>query len=321
MSKELRIVFMGTPSFAVTVLDRIVNSGHDVVSVVTAPDRPAGRGQQIRKSEVKQYAEEKNLPVIQPGNLKNEAFNQELQDLNADVFIVVAFRMLPSMVWKIPPKGTINLHASLLPQYRGAAPINWAIMNGEDKTGVTTFFINEVIDTGDLIKKHEVDIHEEMTAGELHDVLMNCGADLITETLQDVQNGTIRRSHQKTEIEAELKPAPKIFKADCEIHWTNSIDIIYNKIRGLSPYPGAWCTLKNKTKDKQVAFKLFVSNKTNIEVASDQTKTLTKGENGILFPCSDFYLLVTEFQMEGKRRMSYGEFIAGNSIDDFELID
>ena len=155
MSKELRIVFMGTPSFAVTVLDRIVNSGHNVVSVITAPDRPSGRGQKIRKSEVKQYAEEKNLPIIQPDNLKNEAFIQELQDLNADVFIVVAFRMLPSMVWNIPPKGTINLHASLLPQYRGAAPINWAIMNGEDKTGVTTFFINEVIDTGDLIKKHE----------------------------------------------------------------------------------------------------------------------------------------------------------------------
>ena len=321
MPKELRIVFMGTPSFAVTVLDRIIKSGHNVVSVVTAPDRPAGRGQQIRKSEVKLYAESKDLSVIQPTHLKNEGFNKELQKLNADVFIVVAFRMLPAVVWKIPPKGTINLHASLLPQYRGAAPINWAIINGEVKTGVTTFFINEVIDTGDIIKKQEVDIHEHMTAGELHDVLMNCGADLITETLKDIQNGTIRRSHQKKEMESELKPAPKIFKADCQIRWTDSIDLISNKIRGLSPYPGAWCTLKNKTKDKVVSFKLFVSKKTNIKVPKDLAKTLAKEENGILFPCSDYYLLVTEFQMEGKRRMSYGEFIAGNSIEDFELMD
>ena len=321
MPKELRIVFMGTPSFAVAVLDRIVKAGHNVVSVVTAPDRPAGRGQQIRKSEVKLYAESKELSVIQPTHLKSEEFNQELQNLNADVFIVVAFRMLPAVVWKIPTKGTINLHASLLPQYRGAAPINWAIMNGEVKTGVTTFFINEVIDTGDIIKKQEVDIHEQMTAGELHDVLMNCGADLITETLKDVQNGTISRCHQKQVMESALKPAPKIFKLDCQILWTDSIDMIYNKIRGLSPYPGAWCKLRNKTKDKVVSFKLFVSKKTNINVPLDQTKTLVLGENGILFPCLDFYLLVTEFQMEGKRRMSYGEFIAGNSIDDFELMD
>ncbi len=321
MPKDLRIVFMGTPSFAVTVLDRIVKVGHEVVSVITAPDRPAGRGQQIRKSDVKKYAEAKHLPVIQPTNLKDETFNQELHNLNADIFIVVAFRMLPEMVWKIPPRGTINLHASLLPQYRGAAPINWAIINGEEKTGVTTFFINEVIDTGDIIKKQEVDIHEQMTAGELHDVLMNCGADLITETLKDLQNGNIRRSHQKKEILSDLKSAPKIFKADCEIKWTDSTEVNHNKIRGLSPYPGAWCWLKNRLKDKEVSFKLFVSKKTNIQVPQDQNKKLIKGENGILFPCAEFYLLVTEFQMEGKRRMSFDEFIAGNSIDNLELID
>ena len=321
MPKELRIVFMGTPSFAVTVLDRIIKGGHNVVSVVTAPDRPAGRGQQIRKSEVKLYAESKNLPVTQPTHLKSEGFNKELQKLNADVFIVVAFRMLPAVVWKIPPKGTINLHASLLPQYRGAAPINWAIMNGEVKTGVTTFFINEVIDTGDIIKKQEVDIHDHMTAGELHDVLMNCGADLITETLKDIENGTILRSHQKKEKESELKPAPKIFKSDCKICWSDSIKVVYNKIRGLSPYPGAWCTLQNTAKNKTISCKLFVSKKTNISVPRHPTKKLYKSEDGILFPCSDFYLLVTEFQLEGKRRMSYTDFIAGNSIEHFELMD
>ena len=321
MPKELRIVFMGTPSFAVTVLDRIIKEGHNVVSVVTAPDRRAGRGQQIRKSEVKIFAESKHLAVIQPTHLKSEGFNKELQKLNADVFIVVAFRMLPAVVWKIPPKGTINLHASLLPEYRGAAPINWAIMNGEVKTGVTTFFINEVIDTGDIIKKQEVDIHEQMTAGELHDILMNCGADLISETLKDIQNGTILRSHQNTEIESELKTAPKIFKEDCKINWIDSIESIYNKIRGLSPYPGAWCALKNKTKNKVFSFKIFASKKTNITVPKDLAKRLARNENGILFPCSDFYLLVTVFQMEGKRRMNYREFIAGNSIDDFEIMD
>ena len=313
MPKELRIVFMGTPTFAVTVLDRIVKTGHNIVSVVTAPDRPAGRGQQIRKSEVKLYAESKDLTVIQPTHLKSEEFNQELQNLNADVFIVVAFRMLPAVVWKIPTKGTINLHASLLPQYRGAAPINWAIMNGEVKTGVTTFFINEVIYTGDIIKKQEVDIHEQMTAGELHDVLMNCGADLITETLKEVQNGTISRSNQKQVMESELKPAPKIFKLDCQIRWTDSIDMIYNKIRGLSPYPGAWCKIENKSKGTIVQFKLFSSVLTN-DITIPGDKNLKSSENGILFPCEDLFILVDELQMEGKRRMNYKDFLAGNKM-------
>ena len=320
MSNQLRIVFMGTPAFAVTVLDRIVNSMHHVAAVVTAPDRPAGRGQQIRKSDVKRYAEEQSLQILQPLNLKDENFTKALEEINADVFIVVAFRMLPSKVWKIPPKGTINLHASLLPQYRGAAPINWAIINGENKTGVTTFFINEVIDTGDIIKKRAVDIHEEMTAGELHDSLMICGAQLIHETLKDLKEGVIEKQNQKAVPESDLKAAPKIFKVDCQVSWNNSLHSIYNKIRGLSPYPGAWCILKNKAKNKDVSFKLFLSKKTDIQVLSGQSKNLRKAENGILFPCSDYYLLVIEFQMEGKRRMNFDEFIAGNSIEDFEVI-
>ena len=320
MSKQLRIVFMGTPAFAVTILDRIIDSTHQVVAVVTAPDRPSGRGQQIRKSDVKQYSEQKGINILQPTNLKDESFGKQLIDLNADVFVVVAFRMLPAAVWKIPPMGTINLHASLLPDYRGAAPINWAIINGENKTGVTSFFINEVIDTGDIIKRSVVDIDEEMTAGELHDQLMVCGATVIYETLSGLATGKIEREGQKATNETTLHAAPKIFKGDCQISWTNSLLPIYNKIRGLSPYPGAWCLLRNQTQSKDVSFKLFHTKKTDIEVPQKSSKSLVLVENGILFPCSDFYLLVLEFQMEGKRRMNFKEFIAGNSIDNFELI-
>lgn len=320
MSNKLRIVFMGTPAFAVTILDRIVDSSHDVVSVVTAPDRPSGRGQKIRKSEVKIYAEEKGLSVLQPPNLKDETFTNELKAINADVYIVVAFRMLPATVWKIPPKGTINLHASLLPQYRGAAPINWAIINGENKTGVTAFFINEVIDTGDIIEQRTVDIQEGMNAGELHDQLMVVGAELIYDTLEGINDDKIEKQHQKVESITDLRAAPKIFKEDCKIDWKDSLHAIYNKIRGLSPYPAASCLLRNKSKNKNISFKLFHCEKTVVQVPNNLSKTLIIGEKGILFPCSDCYLLVIEFQMEGKRRMNYTDFIAGNSIEDFELI-
>ena len=217
MTKKLRIVFMGTPTFAVTVLDRIVKSGHQIVGVVTAPDRPSGRGQQIRKSDVKIYAEEKELSIFQPLNLKDDSFITQMKDLNADVFIVVAFRMLPAVVWKIPPMGTINLHASLLPDYRGAAPINWAIMNGEKTTGVTTFFINEVIDTGDIIKRKSTEIHSEMTAGDLHDQLMSIGGDLISETLKELVDGKTNRENQILDESSTLNAAPKIFKNETKI--------------------------------------------------------------------------------------------------------
>lgn len=311
---------MGTPTFAVTVLDRIVKSGHQIVGVVTAPDRPSGRGQQIRKSDVKIYAEEKELSIFQPLNLKDDSFITQMKDLNADVFIVVAFRMLPAVVWKIPPMGTINLHASLLPDYRGAAPINWAIMNGEKTTGVTTFFINEVIDTGDIIKRKSTEIHSEMTAGDLHDQLMSIGGDLISETLKELVDGKTNRENQILDESSTLNAAPKIFKNDCKIDWANSLDEVYNKIRGLSPYPGAWCILKNRAKNKDISFKLYHTRKTDIIVKEGEKNRLTATEDGILFPCSDYYLRVIDFQMEGKRRMNFKDFLAGNSIEDFVII-
>ncbi len=320
MSKKLRIVFMGTPGFAVTILNRIVDSSHDVVAVVTAPDRPSGRGQKIRKSEVKIYAEDKELTIFQPLNLKADEFINQMKNVNADVFVVVAFRMLPAVIWKIPPLGTINLHASLLPDYRGAAPINWAIINGEKRTGVTTFFINEVIDTGDIIKKRGVDINDEMSAGELHDKLMHVGADLMNDTLTDLSNGKLESINQTEDEGLALNAAPKIFKEDCQIQWTNTLKTNYNKIRGLSPYPGAWTVLKSKSKNKNISFKFFDCRKTNMPVPNEAVGQLLEANNGILFPCSDFYILVVELQMEGKRRMNYKDFLAGNSIEDFEII-
>lgn len=319
MSKKLRIVFMGTPGFAVTILNRIVHSSHDVVAVVTAPDRPSGRGQKIRKSEVKIYAEDEGLTIFQPLNLKADEFINEMKKVNADVFVVVAFRMLPAVIWKIPPLGTINLHASLLPDYRGAAPINWTIINGEKRTGVTTFFINEVIDTGDIIKKRAVDINDEMSAGELHDKLMHVGADLMNNTLTDLSNGKLESKNQNEDEGLALNAAPKIFKEDCQIQWANTLKTNYNKIRGLSPYPGAWSVLKSKSKNKNISFKFFDCRKTNMPVPTEAVGQLLEANNGILFPCSDFYILVVELQMEGKRRMNYKEFLAGNSIEDFEI--
>ena len=320
MSKKLRIVFMGTPGFAVTILNRIVDSSYDVVAVVTAPDRPSGRGQKIRKSEVKIYAEDKGLTIFQPLNLKADEFINQMKNVNADIFVVVAFRMLPAVIWKIPPLGTINLHASLLPDYRGAAPINWAIINGEKRTGVTTFFINEVIDAGDIIMKKGVDINDEMSAGELHDKLMHVGADLMNDTLTDLSNGKLESKNQTEDEGLALNAAPKIFKEDCQIQWSNTLKTNYNKIRGLSPYPGAWSILKSKSKNKNISFKFFDCRKTNMPVPTEVVGQLREASNGILFPCSDFYILVVELQMEGKRRMNYKDFLAGNSIEDFEII-
>ena len=236
---KLRIVFMGTPEFAVSILDAIVKSNHDVVGVVTVADKPAGRGQQLRESAVKIFAIDHDLPILQPEKLKDEQFLSDLKAFNADIFVVVAFRMLPEVVWAMPPKGTFNLHASLLPKYRGAAPINWAIMNGETETGVTTFFINQIIDTGSILAQEKISITENMTAGELHDQLMNVGAKLTVETLDKIESNSIQAIPQDEELAKILPHAPKIFKADCEIQWNQDATIIHNKIRGLSPYPAA----------------------------------------------------------------------------------
>ena len=307
---------MGTPSFAVKTLETILDSHHQVVGVVTAMDKPAGRGKKIKQSDVTVFAKEQGLNVLQPENLKDEQFVAQLESLKADLFVVVAFRMLPAVIWAIPPKGTINLHASLLPHLRGAAPINWAIMNGLTETGVTTFFINEVIDTGKIIDQRKVSIGENMNCGELHDVLKNEGAQLLLETINQLSRGGIQALEQETNVSTE---APKIFKKDCEINWNNKSLHIHNQIRGLSPYPAAWCILYNRKKQEQFQFKLLASELNNQSPKSD-SKQLILGENGILFPCSDGYIAIQELQAEGKTRMNYKAFIAGNDVSDWELI-
>ena len=307
---------MGTPSFAVKTLETILDSHHQVVGVVTAMDKPAGRGKKIKESDITVFAKEQGLNILQPENLKDEQFVAQLESLKADLFVVVAFRMLPKVIWAMPPKGTINLHASLLPALRGAAPINWAIMNGLKETGVTTFYINEVIDTGKIIDQRKVSIGENMNCGELHDVLKNEGAELLLETINQLSRGGIQAMEQETNVSTE---APKIFKKDCEINWNNKSLHIHNQIRGLSPYPAAWCILFNRKKQEQFQFKLLASQLNNQSPKSD-SKQLILGENGILFPCSDGFIAIQELQAEGKTRMNYKAFIAGNDVSDWELI-
>lgn len=319
MNKGLRIIFMGTPEFAQGVLHQILESKHQVLAVVTAPDRPAGRGQKIKKSAVKTYAESQTIDVLQPFKFKEDGFIEKLKCYEADLFVVVAFRMLPQAVWSLPKKGTINLHASLLPNYRGAAPINWAIINGEKYTGVTTFFINENIDTGDIIQNKKVAISKNMNAGALHDELLQVGSKLVVETIDAIEEDAIMAQKQADVNENIGKHAPKIFKNDCKIDWSLNSSEIHNRIRGLSPYPGAWCALFNKAKGTQVQFKLFSSAITD-QVCQERKVTLKNSEEGILFPCQDRYLCINELQMEGKRRMTFKEFLAGNALEEFELI-
>jgi methionyl-tRNA formyltransferase len=314
---SLNIVFMGTPEFAVSILDALFHSSHKIVGVVTATDKPAGRGQQLKGSAVKEYAVSKGLKLLQPESLKKPDFIAELQHLNADLFVVVAFRMLPEVVWSIPPKGTINLHASLLPKYRGAAPINWALINGEKKTGVTTFFIDKEIDTGRVIDQLETEITENMSVGELYEELMKLGSTLTVQTVDNIANGMIEPKKQEDLIVSELKHAPKIFKNDCEINWDNSIAQNHNLIRGLSPYPGAWTKIYSLKKQEWVNFKILRTEKSEMKVKNSQN--LEFNERGILVPCSDFYLIVSELQPEGKRKMHYKEFLAGYKLEDWAL--
>ena len=318
MTKEnFRIVFMGTPEFAVTILNEIVVNHFNVVGVITAPDKPAGRGQKISESDVKKYALEKELNILQPTNLKDENFVQELKDLNADLFVVVAFRMLPEIVWGMPPKGTINLHASILPNYRGAAPINWAVINGEKQTGVTTFFIEKEIDTGKIIERSFVEIGENETVGELHDRLKFLGAKVSCETIDKIRLGDVEGIPQLELTEGELKIAPKIFKPMCQIDWSKSVDDVHDFCRGLSPYPTAWTIFKNESKNEEKSFKIFKTEKTDIEV--DNSRKLKVVKDGILIPCIDYYLKVIELQPEGKRRMNFKDLIAGNPVDELSV--
>lgn len=314
MKDKLRIVFMGTPEFAVGILDALVQSKHEVVGVVTVADKPAGRGQQIQQSAVKQYALSNGLPILQPDKLREESFLTELASLNADLFIVVAFRMLPDVVWKMPAFGTINLHASLLPKYRGAAPINWAIMNGEAETGVSTFFINENIDTGAIIAQKSISLSKDMNAGELHDQLKAIGAELTVETADQICSGAVSTIEQDPS-DMNVPFAPKIFKADCEIDWSQSAELNHNRIRGLSPYPAAWCKLWSTKKSNWITFKLFDSTLVNLNEAFRNDGPFSIPE-GIVFPSGSGFVLLKEIQAEGKKRMDYKSFLAGNDLNE-----
>ena len=303
---EMRIVFMGTPEFAVTILDKLVQNDYNIVGVITSPDKPAGRGRKINKSAVKRYAEEKSLTVLQPTNLKDNDFLSELAGLKANLQIVVAFRMLPRVVWEMPDYGTFNLHASLLPNYRGAAPINWVIINGETETGVTTFYIDDKIDTGEMILQDKVTIADDDSAGTLHDNLMYLGADLVLKTVKQIQNGKVVRIKQ--DFDSNLKSAPKIHKDTCQIDWNQSLEQVYNHIRGLSPYPTSWTTLMNN--GEEIFLKIYKANKVNekhnlkngqIICSKKEMKVAVKGG----------YIKLLEIQLPGKRKMEIRDVLNG----------
>ena len=304
--EKLRIVFMGTPEFAVGILDTIIKNNYEVVGVITAADKPAGRGQKIKYSVVKEYALENNLTLLQPTNLKDESFLEELKSLNANLQVVVAFRMLPEVVWKMPSLGTFNLHASLLPNYRGAAPINWAIINGETKTGVTTFFIDDKIDTGAMILSKETPISSIESAGELHDRLMAIGSEAVVETLALIEKGNVVTTIQTDS--SDIKTAYKLNKDNCKIDFSKSGKEIYNLIRGLSPYPSAWCFFKDETEEWNV--KLYeaklVEESHNLEVGSIIT---TKKE--IKIAVNNGFLEILSLQFPGKKRMKSFELLNG----------
>lgn len=310
---KARIVFMGTPHFAVATLDALKKAGNEIVGVITAPDRPAGRGQKARASAVKEYATSNGLKVLQPEKLRNEEFLDELRSLNADLFIVVAFRMLPEVVWAMPPKGTINLHASLLPQYRGAAPINWAIINGEKQTGVTTFFIQKEIDTGDLIHQDKVDISDSMNAGELHDQLMNVGAGLIVKTVEDVMSGDHPSTPQSDIAEGALRSAPKIQKETCRINWNDSVENVINLIRGMSPYPAAFTEFEKDGRSFRV--KVFQAKKVDGIDSNSEAGTLIQKNSKLLARCSDGVISLNEVQLSGKKRMLSEELLRGFNVE------
>ena len=304
--KDLRILFMGTPDFAVATLKTLVEHAYNIVGVITAPDKPAGRGQKLNESAVKQYAVSQNLTILQPTNLKNEDFLNELKLLNANLQIVVAFRMLPKAVWQMPEYGTFNLHASLLPNYRGAAPINWAIINGESKTGVSTFFIDEKIDTGDMILQESIEINSEENAGTLHDKLMHLGSELVLKTVTLIQKGPVKTIPQSET--SDIKTAYKLDRDNCKIDWSDSIENIYNLIRGLSPYPGAWCTLINGTESLDV--KIYDVEKEKATHNHNIGSTIsTKKE--LKVAVSKGYIIIREIKLPGKRSMDVKSLLNG----------
>ena len=311
--KEIRIVFMGTPEFAVESLKALIEKGFQVVGVITAPDKPAGRGRQLSESAVKKYAVENNLHVLQPEKLKNPEFITELEHLKADLQIVVAFRMLPEMVWNMPPLGTFNLHASLLPQYRGAAPLNWAVINGETETGVTTFLLSHEIDTGLIIFQEKVTIGENDNVGDLHDRMMDIGANLVLKTVDALAEGDVQPIDQKTLIEAHdrVRQAPKIFKEDCRIDWTRDTESVRNLIRGLSPYPTAWTELVHSGKSEILTAKIYAASHDNNSLPAAPGTIQTDGRKFLKIACPDGWLSITDIQLSGKKRMKTDELLRG----------
>lgn len=315
MKKEdLRIVFMGTPGFAVASLQALVENNYNVVGVITAPDKPAGRGYKLQQPAVKEYALSKGLDILQPEKLRDEQFLEALQQWRADIQVVVAFRMLPEIVWNMPPKGTFNLHASLLPQYRGAAPINWAIIKGEKETGATTFFLKHEIDTGEIIFQEKTGITPDEDAGTVHDRLMLLGADLVLRTIDSVIDGSVISKPQNHffKHEEELKPAPKIFRETCEIDWNKPAQEIQNLIRGLSPYPAAWTDLE--VNGKMVNFKIY---KTRFSIEKHDLKPgaiATDNKTTLRIAAQDGFIEILELQMSGKRKMGIRELLNGFSF-------
>ncbi|MFH6603677.1 methionyl-tRNA formyltransferase [Maribacter algicola] len=306
MNKKLRIVFMGTPEFAVATLAKLCENGYEVVGVITAPDRPAGRGRKLQGSAVKEYAERKGLKILQPTNLKNEQFLEELRSLRANLQIVVAFRMLPKTVWSMPEYGTFNLHASLLPDYRGAAPINWAIINGETKTGATTFFIDDKIDTGKIILQDECEITNDDTAGTLHDRLMDIGSKLVIKTVKAIERGNVEAKKQMPK--GKLKQAHKIHRDTCEIDWNSSLNDIHNHVRGLSPYPTAWTTLVDG--DNRSFLKIYKTVKCK-EVHNLKIGSVIATKKELKVAVQNGFIELLEIQLPGKRRMKTNEVLNG----------
>ncbi len=299
---------MGTPEFAVPSLDKLLHAGFNIAAVITSPDKPAGRGLQLSQSAVKKYAIENGLKILQPEKLKDNFFLEEVRSLKADLQIVVAFRMLPEIVWDMPPMGTINLHSSLLPQYRGAAPINWAIINGEKETGVTTFKLQHEIDTGNILLQHKLSIGEDETAGELHDRMKETGADLLLRTVQQLSKNNLNETPQLSTINYQLSTihhAPKIFTETCEIDWNKSVEEIHNLIRGLSPYPGAFTFLNKKI------LKIFKAKKETEQVKILPGEYETDKKSFLKFASNNGYISIAELQLEGKKRMNIEEFLRG----------
>jgi len=308
---QLRIVYMGTPDFAVAPLRKLKEKEYNIIGVVTNPDKPAGRGQKVKQSPVKVFAQENNIPVLQPQKFKDEQFLQELKNLQADLQIVVAFKMLPEVVWSMPPKGTFNLHASLLPDYRGAAPINHAIINGEERTGVTTFFLTHEIDTGNIILQEEVPIYEDDTAGVLHDRLMETGADLVVKTVDTILTDSYQLKEQNELLtpNQNLKSAPKIFKKDCQINWNDSAANIHNFIRGLSPYPSAWTEIEKNNQTLQL--KIYTSQKELRQHQYQPGKIITDLKNYLKVACTDGLINILQLQQAGKKRLDVADFLRG----------